>query len=290
MKRTVLVKGIIKRDGRTLLLKRSGGNGLAAGKYDLPGGELSDHEQPDEALGRYIIEETELNPVSYQLVDAVAYREDGDTSKQILVLVYLVIVNSMEAGLSLSSTSRRYSWKKIADMAMDDLVESASVLLSMSAPAEVISNPVDTMIGGASDVSMDKLIVYSDGGSRGNPGPSAAGFVVMTSDEKIVEQGGEYLGTTTNNQAEYHGVRIGLEKALQLGARSVDFRVDSLLVANQLRGIYKIKNRDLWPIYERIVELIAKFDKVTFSHIKREFNTLADHMVNRTLDARSDEL
>ncbi len=98
-----------------------------------------------------------------------------------------------------------------------------------------------------------------------------------------------YLGIATNNIAEYHGVRLGLEKALELGVRTVDFRIDSLLVVNQMNGIYQIKNRELWPIYERIKELTTKFDKVTFSHVRREFNQLADGMVNKILNAHADE-
>src|SRR5690606_18292085 len=101
-----------------------------------------------------------------------------------------------------------------------------------------------------------------------------------------IYEGGSYLGITTNNQAEYHGVRLGLEKARELGARSVTFHIDSLLVVNQLNGVYVIKNRELWPIHERIKELISQFDKVTFSHVKREFNQKADGMVNKILDAR----
>ena len=111
----------------------------------------------------------------------------------------------------------------------------------------------------------------------------------MNDREHVVHEGGMYLGITTNNQAEYHGVRLGLEKAIELGARTVDFRIDSLLVVNQMNGMYKIKNRELWPINERIHELVMKFDKVTFTHVKREFNQLADGMVNKILDAKTQQ-
>jgi ribonuclease HI len=132
-----------------------------------------------------------------------------------------------------------------------------------------------------------RVIIYSDGGSRGNPGPSASGFVVMSEDEQVIHEGGVYLGITTNNQAEYHGVQLGLEKALELGAKRVDFRIDSMLVVNQMNGIYSIKNRELWPINERIRELVSRFDKVTFTHVKREYNRLADGMVNKILNAHA---
>ena len=145
----------------------------------------------------------------------------------------------------------------------------------------LIENPSDDSAG----TDTDHLILYSDGGSRGNPGPSASGYVVMNRRQDVLNQGGMYLGITTNNQAEYHGVRLGLEKAIEMGAKTVDFRIDSLLVVNQLNGIYTIKNRELWPINERIVDLAKKFDKVTFTHVKREFNQLADGMVNKILNA-----
>lgn len=105
----------------------------------------------------------------------------------------------------------------------------------------------------------------------------------------VIHEGGMYLGITTNNQAEYHGVRLGLEKALEIGIRNIDFRIDSQLVVNQLNGIYTIKNRELWPINERIRELVGQFDKVTFTHVKREFNQLADGVVNKILNAHSEQ-
>jgi ribonuclease HI len=144
----------------------------------------------------------------------------------------------------------------------------------------------------ANDVKIasdDTATVFSDGGSRGNPGPSAAGYVMLNNRQEVVAEGGEYLGITTNNQAEYHGVRIGLEKALELKYKRVDFKIDSMLVVNQMKGLYKVKNRELWPIHERIRALMQKFDKVTFTHVAREFNQLADGMVNKTLDARARE-
>jgi ribonuclease HI/pterin-4a-carbinolamine dehydratase len=131
-----------------------------------------------------------------------------------------------------------------------------------------------------------KLRMFADGGSRGNPGPSATGYVLLDDDDQILHQSGEYLGITTNNQAEYQAVKLGLEKALSVGVVEVDVFLDSLLVVNQMKGIFKVKNRDLWPIHESIKELTVKFKKVTFTHVPREFNTLADAEVNKVLDAQ----
>lgn len=127
--------------------------------------------------------------------------------------------------------------------------------------------------------------LYADGGSRGNPGPSASGFVLIDEQGEILKKSGLYLGITTNNQAEYHSLKLGLEEAQKLGAREVDVYMDSLLVVNQLKGIFKVKNRDLWPIYESVVELAKHFKKVSYTHVPRELNKLADAEVNEVLDA-----
>lgn len=129
-----------------------------------------------------------------------------------------------------------------------------------------------------------QVILYADGGSRGNPGPSAGGYVIMNADEEVLVDKGLYLGITTNNQAEYQALKAGLEEARRMGAREVDVRLDSLLVVNQMRGQFKVKNRELWPIHEAIKQLAGSFEKVTFRHVPRELNRLADAAVNRVLD------
>ncbi len=131
--------------------------------------------------------------------------------------------------------------------------------------------------------------MYADGGSRGNPGPSASGYVIMTLDDEILVEKGEYLGITTNNQAEYQAVRFGLEEAKHMNAQSVYIYLDSLLVVNQMIGKFKVKNRDLWPIHQAIKDLLPSFKKVTFTHIPRELNKLADAEVNKVLDAKANK-
>lgn len=127
--------------------------------------------------------------------------------------------------------------------------------------------------------------VYADGGSRGNPGPSAGGFVVLDMNDQLLLESGKYLGITTNNQAEYHSLKGGLEAALKMGARKVHVYMDSQLVIRQMTGHYKVKNRDLWPIHEAIKALLPNFKEVNFTHVPREYNKLADGMVNKTLDS-----
>ena len=132
-----------------------------------------------------------------------------------------------------------------------------------------------------------QIKMFADGGSRGNPGHSASGFVLLNMDDSVIVERGIYIGITTNNQAEYQAVRFGLEEALKLGAREVSVYLDSLLVVNQMNGIFKIRNRDLWPINVDIQNLVKKFKKVTFTHVPREMNKLADAQVNITLDAEA---
>ena len=128
--------------------------------------------------------------------------------------------------------------------------------------------------------------IYADGGSRGNPGPSASGFVVLDMSGKVLHEEGVFLGITTNNQAEYQALRLGLEAALQKFRPSqVHVYMDSLLVINQMKRIFKVKNRDLWPIHDAIQQLLPKFEKVSFDHVPRELNKLADAEVNKCLDA-----
>lgn len=126
--------------------------------------------------------------------------------------------------------------------------------------------------------------LFGDGGSRGNPGPSASGFVILDMDDNVLYKAGVYLGVTTNNQAEYQSLKLGLEEAYKRGAQEVYVHMDSLLVINQMKGIFKVKNRDLWPIHEAIKESAKRFKKVTYTHVPRELNKLADAEVNVTLD------
>jgi ribonuclease HI len=136
----------------------------------------------------------------------------------------------------------------------------------------------------------NKVKLYADGGSRGNPGPSASGFVIIDPvTNKVLVDKGVYLGVTTNNQAEYHALKLGLEEAKRMGAREVSVYLDSLLVVNQMNGQFKVSNRDLWPIHDAIKTTAESFEKVSFQHVPREQNKLADAAVNRALDEHLDK-
>jgi ribonuclease HI len=123
-----------------------------------------------------------------------------------------------------------------------------------------------------------ELVLHTDGASLGNPGPSGAGGVIETPEGVTVEEFHEHLGVATNNVAEYEAVRIGLKKAVGYGARRVHVRLDSQLVANQLRGTYKVKDRKMIDAYLRVEQIIRDLDDVTFESIPRELNKRADRL------------
>lgn len=134
---------------------------------------------------------------------------------------------------------------------------------------------------------MEKIIVYTDGGSRGNPGPAALGVFIETLDKRY----GEYLGEKTNNEAEYQAIVFALKKVKALLGKevakktAVECRMDSELAARQLNHQYKIENTKLQPLFLEIWNLTLDFGTVHFVHVRREENEAADAEVNRALDA-----
>jgi ribonuclease HI len=160
-----------------------------------------------------------------------------------------------------------------------------------------LANTIDTLETVSSETQLEAIVdkettqitevqLYADGGSRGNPGPSASGYVLLDMSNQVVLKAGQYLGVTTNNQAEYQALKLGLEHALaDFHAHEVHVYMDSMLVVNQMKNIFKIKNRELWPIHNACVELVKKFHKVSFDHVPRELNKLADTEVNNAMDA-----
>jgi ribonuclease HI len=131
---------------------------------------------------------------------------------------------------------------------------------------------------------LEEAKLYTDGGSRGNPGDSSCAFVICDLDDNVVEKSGYYMGMATNNQAEYYGMIKGLERARDLGIDKLTLFSDSQLVVNQMNGFYKVKNQELAPLNQQLNELAQSFEKVTFVHIPRELNKIADKEVNRILD------
>lgn len=131
--------------------------------------------------------------------------------------------------------------------------------------------------------------LYTDGGSRGNPGPAAIGYVLCDAQNTPVLEGYQTIGVTTNNQAEYQAIVAGLKAALALPVDGpLTCKLDSQLVVRQINGEYKMKNDDLRPWLTEIKELMTQFPSgVTFIDIRREFNKHADALVNKALDEQA---
>jgi len=130
----------------------------------------------------------------------------------------------------------------------------------------------------------ESVVVHTDGASRGNPGPASIGVVIAGQDGLVLVEFGEALRPTTNNVAEYTAVVRALERATELGARRVRVMMDSQLVVRQLNGSYRVKHADMIPLYRRVLDLIQRFETVTFEHVPRERNVEADRLANQALD------
>lgn len=136
---------------------------------------------------------------------------------------------------------------------------------------------------------METLRIYCDGGARGNPGPAAGAFVVVDSRGKIIFKKGKYLGTTTNNVAEYFGVLLGLEWVAKKNITiPTTFFLDSLLIVNQLNSVYKIRDKKLIRLVQRVKEKERGLPvKIFYRAVVRRQNKAADFLVNKVLDAET---
>lgn len=130
-----------------------------------------------------------------------------------------------------------------------------------------------------------KLIIYSDGGARGNPGPAGIGVVIIDDDSgETVETHSEFVGEKTNNQAEYLALILGLQRAGDLGAAEVTCVLDSELAVKQMKGEYRVKNGNIKPLFADAKELVKRIEKVNFLAVRRAENKVADKLVNQALD------
>ena len=132
---------------------------------------------------------------------------------------------------------------------------------------------------------MSGAVLRTDGGSRGNPGPAGAGFVIER-DGEIICRGGRFLGSQTNNVAEYEALIWGLENVSALGFADVTVYADSELLVKQINGQYRVKNEGLKPLFVRCLQLLRTFSTTRVAHVRREQNSAADAMANDAMDAQ----
>ena len=130
-----------------------------------------------------------------------------------------------------------------------------------------------------------RILIYTDGAARGNPGPAGAGAILRdASDGTVLAEIAQPLGRATNNVAEWTAVQLALEEAQRLGATHVDLRMDSELVARQISGVYRVKHPDLKPLHAAVMPLLRSFDGYTVGHVPRALNKDADRLSNVAID------
>jgi ribonuclease HI len=138
----------------------------------------------------------------------------------------------------------------------------------------------------------EKITIYTDGGARGNPGPAGAGAVITSADGKVLKEASQFLGTQTNNFAEYEAVILGLQTLKKLFNKDklkeldIEIKLDSELIARQLSGVYQIKEPTLFGQFIKVHNMQVKdFPKIKFTHIPRAKNKEADHLANEAMDS-----
>lgn len=129
--------------------------------------------------------------------------------------------------------------------------------------------------------------LWTDGGARGNPGPAGIGVVLKGPDGDVIEEVGRTIGQATNNVAEYEGLIAGLQIAVKHKVTKLEVYMDSLLVVQQMRGIYKVKHKGLLPLFDKAKALVGDFDQVRLHAVPRSENAHADRLVNEILDAET---
>ena len=136
-----------------------------------------------------------------------------------------------------------------------------------------------------------QAVLYTDGGSRGNPGPSGVGFVIFSAETQdqaadSICEGGAFIGEATNNVAEYQAMLWGLENAHALGVRHLKIRADSELLVKQVKGEYKVRNEGIKPLFNKVVAELSGFTSFEISHVYREDNSRADALANEAMDLK----
>ena len=216
---------------------------------------------------------------SVRLLDVMTFVDLAGSSR--LANLYIVYEVGFE-GDSVKITTERYaSYRWLREEEIDPALFDEASLAVLSVVKERRQHVVRNIdYRGGTKVAM----IYVDGGSRGNPGPSGVGYYVVGADGTILKRGGEFLGFSTSRLAEYYGLKEGVEQALELGLKSVRFMSDSLMLVNQMNGIYAVKNQDLLAVYNDIWGLLNRLDAYSIEHVSRLQNTEADFEVNRVID------
>ena len=277
MKQRIRVVGLIRNEEGFLVFKRSRGRSESPAFWELPTGKIKFGEQPEEAMARSLMEDTGLTANLVQLKDVITFLAPEGSSQ--LSNLYIRYELGIDDTTKPSPRNRYTAYKYIKEHATSGIhlnETSISVL-------EIEEGKVSTGHASPRDTA-NGVTINVDGASRGNPGPSGIGYCIHDESGKIIEQGGEFIGFATSRMAEYYAMRKGLERALELGYKRVRFLSDSLMVVNQLDGIFRIKNKDTMSIYQDIQSKIPEFEAISFTHVPRSENVIADSEANHAID------
>ena len=287
MKQRIRVTAICERGGKILLLKRAAGRVEGMNNYELPTGKIIFGEQPDEAMARIIYENLAVQTQELLLEDVVTFTNLEYSSEMAnLFIVYRVI---FDENVEVKLTNERhvaYNWCELSEATDLALDEASGMVLQITQNKQ--NAPVAirrTAEPGEGNLTASGVVtIYTDGGSRGNPGPSGLGYYIIDQDGKEIKRGGEFLGMSNSRLAEYYGLKEGIEQAIELGYKKVNFKSDCLLMVNQMNGIYQVKNKDLMQVHTDILKLLEKLDSFSFTHVPRSMNEEADAEVNKVID------
>ena len=162
-------------------------------------------------------------------------------------------------------------------------LQNTSVRVSLKEKSKIFDELIENYFEPKADPRQNARL-FCDGGSRGNPGPGACGFVILDENDQVITQGGRFFKHCTNNQAEYWSLREGVSAALKQNIQNLDIYMDSQLIVRQIKGEYRVKNENLLPIYEGTKLDLDKLETYEITHIPRRHNKLADSLVNQILD------
>ena len=277
MKQRIRVVGLIKNDDGVLIFKRSRGRSEAPVFWELPTGKIKFGEQPEEAMARSLTEYTNLTANSIKLKDVITFLAPEGSSQ--LSNLYIIYELGIAGDIKPEPKDRYTAYKFIKDFTSAN-VRLHETTVSVLEIEEGKINPGHTNARNTAN----GVTINVDGASRGNPGPSGIGYCIHDDSGKIIEQGGEFIGFATSRVAEYYAIKKGIERALEMNYKTVRFISDSLMVVNQLNGIFTVKNQDILPIYNELQERINQFDAVSFTHVPRSENTIADSEANAAID------
>ena len=298
MKQRIRVVGIVSRGDDILLLKRAQGRIEAEPTWELPTAKITFGEQPEEAIVRAIDENLGASVENLELKDVITFVALSGTSRLYNLYVVYKITIPEDTKITLSERYSQYKFLKYGSENISKIkVEDASLSV-LSIELGIGGSDRTQIFNRAIEASKTENVfrnvangatIYTDGASRGNPGPAGIGYYIIDENGREIKRGGEFIGFATSRVAEYYGLKEACEQAIELGFKSVRFVSDSLMMINQLNGIYAIKNNDLLPIYNDIQELLKQFDAVAFVHVRREYNKEADEQANLAIDRHFDE-